>query len=89
MARGTAAVRKRDEVVISTHRQTEFEWIRTHRDELRRCAGQWVVVEGAALVAHGKDAVRVVARARRRGITVPLVFYVEPPDIESTARLGL
>ena len=88
MAR-TSAARKRPEVVKSTHRQREFEWIRTHADEMRRLAGEWAVLEGEELVAHGKDAARVVARARRKGIAVPFVFYVEPPDVGPTAPFGL
>jgi len=88
MAR-TSAARKRTEIVKSTHRQHELEWIRTHTDEMRRLAGQWVVLEGVDLVAHGKNAVRVVAAARRKGIAIPFVFYVEPPDSEPTARFGL
>ena len=55
---------------------------------MRRLAGQWVVLEGEQLVAHGKNAVRVVASARRRGVTVPFVFYVEPPDVEPTAHFA-
>jgi hypothetical protein len=74
-----------------THRQRELEWIQTHADSMRRLAGEWVVLEGNELVAHGKSASRVVASARRRGITVPFVFYVEQqsPDVESTVHFGL
>jgi hypothetical protein len=88
MAR-TGAARKRQEVIKSTHRQRELEWIETHTDEMRRLAGEWVVLEGEDLVAHGKNATRVVASARRKGIKVPFVFYVESPDIEPTAHFGL
>jgi len=89
MARATAAVRKRGETITSTRRQSEFEWIRTHPQVLRRLAGQWVVLEGDEIVAHGKNAARVVGSARRKGIAVPFVFYVEPPDPEPTAHFGL
>ena len=85
----TGAARKRTEIIKSNHRQREFEWIRTHADEMRRLAGQWVVLEGEELVAHGKNAVRVVATTRRKGVAAPLVFYVEPPDSEPTAHFGL
>ena len=88
MAR-TGAARKRQEMIKSTYRQREFEWIETHADEMRRLAGEWVVLEGAGLVAHGKNATRVVASARRKGIKVPFVFYVESPDVEPTAHFGL
>lgn len=88
MARSGAA-RKRQEVVRSTHRQREFEWIETHADEMRRLAGEWVVIEGDRLVAHGKNAARVFATAKRKGITVPFVFFVEPPTAEGTVHFGL
>jgi hypothetical protein len=88
MAR-TSAVRKRQEIVRSTHRQREFEWIETHADEMRRLAGEWVVLEGDQLVAHGKNAARVFATAKRKGIAVPFVFYVEPPAVEGTVHIGL
>jgi hypothetical protein len=71
------------------HRQREFEWIETHADEMRRLAGEWVVLEGDQLIAHGKNAGRVLATAKRKGIGVPFVFYVEPPAAEDTVHFGL
>jgi len=56
---------------------------------MRRLAGDRVVLEGEDLVAHGKNATRVVASARRKGIKVPFAFYVESPDREPTAHVGL
>jgi hypothetical protein len=85
----TATVRKRTKTIRSTHRQRELEWRRTHLDVLRRLAGHWVVLEGDEIVAHGKDAIRVVARARRKGVTVPFLFFVPPTDLEATVRMGL
>jgi uncharacterized protein DUF5678 len=88
MTRASAA-RKRQETTKSRHRQRELEWIETHTDEMRRLAGEWVVLEGEDLIAHGKSASRVVASARRKGIKVPFVFYVESPDTEPIAHFGL
>jgi hypothetical protein len=88
MARANGA-RKRQEAIKSTHRQRELEWIETHADQLRRLAGEWVVLEGEDLIAHGKSASRVLASARRKGIKVPFVFYVEPPYVEPTTHFGL
>jgi hypothetical protein len=65
--------RKRQEVIKPMHRQRELEWIETRPDEMRRLAGEWVVLEGEDLVAHGKHATRVVATARRKGIKVPFL----------------
>lgn len=88
MARASGA-RKRPEAIRTTHRQRELEWIETHADQLRRLAGKWVVLEGEDLIAHGKNASRVLASARRKGIKVPFVFYVEPPYVEPTVHFGL
>ena len=69
MAR-TGAARKRQEVIKSTHRQRELEWIETHTDEMRRLAAEWVVVEGEDLVAHGKNA----TVARQVALRCPVRF---------------
>jgi len=59
-------------------RQREQEWCRTHGDVLRRYSGEWVVVEGEEVIAHGDDPVPLVKEARERGIRSPYVFFVEP-----------
>jgi hypothetical protein len=69
-------------------RSRELAWRRDHADLLRRLAGEWVVVEGSELVGHGPDPAPLVAEARRRGIRIPYVFFVEPADKE-VVRLGL
>lgn len=76
-------------MIKSTHRQRELDWLRTHAGEMCRLASEWVVLEGEDIVAHGKDAVRVVASARRKGIAVPFVFFVPPTTGEPTAQFGL
>jgi hypothetical protein len=88
MARAGAA-RKRQEPIRSVHRQQELEWIQTHPDEMHRLAGEWVVLEGEELIAHGNTATRVAASARRKGIAVPFIFFVESPEAEGTAHFGL
>jgi hypothetical protein len=40
--------------------------------------GEWIVLEGESIVAHGHEAVDVVNEARSHGIKVPLVFLLEP-----------
>ena len=89
MAPKTATARKRHETIISQHRRREMEWIRTHTDVLRRYAREWVCLEGEQIVAHDRDVVRVVARARRKGIRVPYVFYVEEPRGKGVVYMGL
>lgn len=46
------------------HRDRELEWRRTHREALCNFAGQWVVLEGDAIVAHGTDPQQTVIEAR-------------------------
>jgi hypothetical protein len=89
MASRTATTRKRHETIISQHRRREMEWIRTHTDVLRRYAREWVCLEGEQIVAHGRDVVRVVASARRKGVKIPYVFYVEEPRGEDAVYMGL
>jgi len=63
-------------------------WRRAHEQELRALAGEWVIVEGEELIAHGQDPARLVAQARAKGVRVPYIFFVEP-SAEKTAKLGL
>ncbi len=69
-------------------RQREEAWCRTHQDALLAHAGQWIVLEGEQIVAHGDDPVPLVAQARAQGIRSPYVFYVEPPQ-PGVFKIGL
>ena len=69
------------------HRAQELEWRRTHREVLRNFAGQWVVLEGEEVVAHGKDPQQVIVEARAKGIRVPYIFYVGKPTNVSPVTL--
>ena len=69
-------------------RAREREWRRELAQELRRFAGEWVVVEGERVVSHGTDAGAAVASARAEGVPVPYVFFVEL-DEEVDFRIGL
>ena len=70
------------------HRDQELRWIDTHRDVLRQFAGQWVVLEGEAIIASGPDPLHVVAKARARGVSIPYIFYVEISE-NNVVRMGL
>ncbi|HVO25844.1 MAG TPA: DUF5678 domain-containing protein [Candidatus Margulisiibacteriota bacterium] len=89
MAPKTATARKRHETIISQHRRREMEWRRTHGDVLLGYVRQWVCLEGEKIVAHGTDVARVVATARRKGVKIPYVFYVEEPRGEGIVYIGL
>jgi hypothetical protein len=70
-------------------RVVENEWLNAHPEELRKCAGEYVIVEGRRIVAHNRDAAVAVQTARRLGITSPYIFFVEPPLPPNTFRIGL
>jgi hypothetical protein len=55
-------------------RKAELEWRRTHSETLKSLKNQWVVVEGAELVAHGRDPVAVIEEAKSRGVRTPYIF---------------
>jgi hypothetical protein len=69
-------------------RARELRWRQDNEQLLETLAGQWLVVEGDELIAHGQDPVSLVTAARRRGIQVPFVFFVEPRT-RDTVKIGL
>src|ERR1700693_5160343 len=74
---------------VTGSRVVENEWLNEHPERLRPYAGEYVVVEGRRVVAHNKEAAVAVETARRRGITSPYIFFVEPPLPPNTFRIGL
>ena len=54
--------------------ERENAWLDAHRDEY---LGQWVVVEGDGLVAHGTNPQEVYLAARDSGVEVPYLVRVE------------
>ena len=72
-----------------SRRQRELEWILASRAQLRQYAGEWIVVEGQELIAHGRKPEELVREARRRGIRVPFVYRVEEERGEDSASAGL
>jgi hypothetical protein len=57
--------------------------VEEHREELRRrYAGQWIVVEGEALVAHHKVLQEAVGRANRSGVRHPFVLFIRTKKYE-------
>ena len=81
-------VPSRPKLAAPGRRSRELAWRRTHRETLQTFAGQWVVLEGEEIVAHGEDPVRVVTEARAKGIRVPYIFYVENTD-KGAVKIGL
>jgi hypothetical protein len=58
----------------------EMKWLREHA---REYANQWVALDGDRLVAHGTNASEVYAAAEADGAGLPMVTFVEDPDIVS------
>lgn len=64
-------------------RSREHQWL---RENSRNYIGQWVVLEGDQLLAHGTNAKEVFAAADATGIDRPLHFFVEDPDLPTFSR---
>jgi len=79
---------RRSEKPTWGHRSRELAFQQAHPEALRRLAGQWVVLEGETVIAHGNEPVRVVSEARSRGVRIPYVFFVEEAE-DDVAWIGL
>jgi hypothetical protein len=51
--------------------------------------GEWVVLEGDALIAHGLDYAAVLEEARQAGIEIPFVVQIPEPRPPNTYFAGL
>ncbi len=85
--RSTKAVQDRPSSPYG-YRVVENEWLNAHPEELRKCAGEYVIVEGTEVIAHGKEPADLFKIAQRRGIKIPYIFFVEPPLPPNTYRIG-
>ncbi len=61
---------------VPVYRAEEIAWRQSHRETLQHLKGQWAVVDGSRLVAHDADPAVAVKAARRQGVAVPYVFFV-------------
>lgn len=65
---------------IACERGLEQQWLREHEAEF---AGDWVALDGARLLGHGKSAREVLNAARSVGVKCPLVVHIPPqPETE-------
>jgi len=69
--------------IPANSREREWAWLQAHPEALDPYVGQWVALEGEAVVGHGRDAAEAANQARRRGISVPYVFFVEKRNTEA------
>ena len=70
------------------NRCRELAWLRDKGEILRSYAGEWVVLQGDRLITHGRDAVTVVNDAKKKGVAIPYLFFVEAAD-KDTVWMGL
>ncbi len=64
-----------------------MQWMETHPQDLRACAGEWVVLAPSGILAHGKDYLQVRTEAISRGIVSPFIFRV--PELDTAVYMGL
>lgn len=70
---------------VASHRYEELEWLSVHRHEYR---GQWVALQGNALISHGPRGQAVLDEARRKGVPRPLLEHIaEDFDMPSVGWL--
>jgi hypothetical protein len=58
----------------SIDRTKEIEWIARHRNEY---LGEWVILHGDRLLAHGSDPQPLLKQVRAQGVDRPLVIQIE------------
>ena len=58
--------------------QKSLEWARENRQEYD---GQWVVLDGDKLIAHGADAKAVYAQAKAKGIETPFLKRIKAEQL--------
>jgi hypothetical protein len=63
---------------VSQHRAVEQQFIGDHPEAFEPYVGEYVVLEGASIVAHGPEPAIIVEQARATGIKVPLIIKVLP-----------
>ena len=87
---GGSKARSSSRPPAAASREVEHAWRRSHSELLQdRYAGDWLVVEGEEIVAHGRDAIEVVREARSKGVAVPYLFFVESCRQAGVVRMGL
>ncbi len=62
-------------------REAELRWLSENRAQLNAYGGQWLILEGDCMVAHGSDYLEVLREAREKGVVVPFAYRV--PESES------
>lgn len=69
------------------NRERELAWLERQAGQLPGLAGEYLVIDGDELVAHGLDYLKVLDEARRRGVRIP--FVVRVPEHQEGYSIGL
>jgi hypothetical protein len=86
-------IRASEERLTSAARQTtgsrtpELEWLKHHRNALAELAGNWIVIEGARLIANRPSYEAARQAALDAGIVRPFITFV--PESTEGAFMGL
>lgn len=65
-------------IPVIYQRRIEQQFIGEHPEAFDPFIGEWIVLEGRSIVAHGMNATVVAEEARSRGVRVPYMFRVVP-----------
>jgi hypothetical protein len=68
-------------------RTQELEWLKNHRNALTELAGNWIVIEGASLIANRPSYDAARQAALDAGIVRPFITFV--PESTEAAFMGL
>jgi hypothetical protein len=86
-------IRASEERLTSAARQTirsrtpELEWLKSHRNALAEFAGDWIVIEGARLIANRPSYEAARQAALDAGIVRPFITFV--PESTEAAFMGI
>jgi hypothetical protein len=58
-------------------REAENKWMVSHREELQRYRGEWVVLEGEEVISHAVNPFDAVVEAKNKGIKVPYIIFID------------
>lgn len=88
-----ALVRASDERRTSAARQnnrsrsSELQWLKNHRNGVAEFAGNWIVIEGARLIANRPSYEAARQAALEAGIVRPFITFI--PELAEPAFMGL
>jgi len=68
-------------------RASELEWMKNHRDTLSELAGNWIVIEGANLIANRPSYEAARQAALDAGIVRPFITFI--PEPTEAAFMGI